>query len=141
MSFQSICNLLEFEKALKWSNLIKTPVYSPRFFYDFVSKAKVQQNRYHLKALFTLIAMVQVPALYDLPRLNYRMQYWSTSSAQYLVCVYVGVQIQCNCITSIYNYGTCIYMCIQWNHFVLYIYRSQSSESLYFCYQKVSKEP
>ena len=69
---------VEFEKALKWS---KTPVCSPRFFKDFGSKRNLQQSRCHLKALFTVIAMVQVPASYDLPRLRYRMQYWSTSNA------------------------------------------------------------
>ena len=65
-SFQMISILL------KWPNLIlKTPVYSPRYFYDFVSKSNLYQNRYHLKALFTLITMVQTPASHDLPRQRY----------------------------------------------------------------------
>ena len=34
--------------------------------------------------------MVQVPASYDLPTLSYRMQYWSTGSALYLVLYYIS---------------------------------------------------
>ena len=43
-------------------------------FFDFWSKSNLWQNRYHLKALFTLITMVQVPASYDLPSLRYGMK-------------------------------------------------------------------
>ena len=49
-------------------------------FHDFGSKVNLQQNGHHLKALFMMITMVQIPAPYLIPSpRNYK--YWCPVAA------------------------------------------------------------
>ena len=59
MSFQLIQYLLEFEKSIEVVKFDKTSVNSQRFFLD-LGKTLMYNN--DLESLFTLFAMVQVPA-------------------------------------------------------------------------------
>ena len=43
--------------------------------HDLVSKFNLQQNRYHLNALFMLITMVQIPPSYLIPSPRYLAKY------------------------------------------------------------------
>ena len=68
-----IYNLLDFETKNQTAKFDKQmPVYS-LYFYHFWSKCHPWQNRYHLKAIFMWITMVQVPASYDLSMQRYEM--------------------------------------------------------------------